>query len=89
MTFSDMDGGFSYILSLVACFDQWFVLCEEDLCRVHPIFVFRLLVCLFSFFFAINVEVFSLSHRIIKAELPSDQQDFWNCHNGYNDNRQE
>ena len=46
--------------------------------------------CLFVFvFFAINVEVFSLSHRIIKAELPSDQQDFWNCHNGYNDNRQE
>ena len=40
-------------------------------------------------FFGINVEVFSLSHRIIKAELPSDQQDFWNCHNGYNDNRQE
>ena len=54
------------------------------------VFVYRLLVCLFVFvFFAINVEVFSLSHRIIKAELPSDQQDFWNCHNGYNDNRQE
>ena len=63
MTFSDMGGEFSYILSLVACFDQWFVLCEEDLCRVHPIFclfLFLFFVCLFvcfRFFFAINVEV--------------------------------
>lgn len=47
-------------------------------------------VCLFVCFrfFAILLMSRSLSHRI-KAVLPSNQQDFWNCHNGYNCNRQE
>ena len=68
-----MGGEFSYILSLVACFDQWFVLCVEDLSRVHPIF------CLFLFLFLFFLQLMSrsLSHRIMKAVLPSDQQDFW------------
>ena len=80
-----MGGEFSYILSLVACFDQWFVLCVEDLSRVHPIFC--LFLFLFVFFFAINVEVSEPQNNEGCAAVGSTR--FLDCHNGYNNNRQE
>ena len=64
----------------------------EDLYRVHPIFCLFVLfsfACLFVFVFFLQLMSRSLSHRLIKAVLPSNQQDFWNCHNGYSNNRQE
>ena len=57
-----MGGEFSFILSLVACFDQWFVLCVEDLQNPSNL----LFVC-FRIFSR------SLSQRIIKAVLAWDQ----------------